>query len=85
MNFARQTAVIKGGKNMNEYKSIISAIVRHEGGYREREIWKRPHTIEKSETWNKVHKVVNVLALEPEEDGYFPGFAVDLVTRSICG
>lgn len=70
---------------MNEYKNIISAIVRHEGGYREREIWKKPHTIEKSETWNKAHKVVNVSALEPEEDGHFSGFAVDLVTRSICG
>lgn len=70
---------------MNEYKDIISVIVRHEGGHREREIWKNPHTIERSGTWNKVHMVINVLALKPEEDGYFPGFAVDLVTRSICG
>lgn len=70
---------------MNEYKGIISAIVRREGGYREREIWKKPHTMEQSETWNKLHKVVNILVTEPEEDGYFPGFAVDLVTRSICG
>ena len=70
---------------MNEYKDIISAIVRREGGYREREIWKKPHTMERSETWNKLHKVVYILAEEPEEDGYFPGFAVDLVTRSICG
>ena len=76
MSFARQTAVIKkGDKNMNEYKSIISAIVRREGGYREHEIWENPHTIEQGETWNEAHK----------EDGYFPGFAVDLVTKSICG
>lgn len=70
---------------MNEYKDIISAIVRHEGGYREQEIWKKPHTIKKSETWNNAHKVVDILALKPEKDGYFPSFAVDLVTRSICG
>ena len=70
---------------MNEYKDIISTIVRHEGGHREREIWKKPHTIEKSETWNKAHKVINILAAEPEKDGYFPGFAVVLVIRSICG
>ncbi len=70
---------------MNEYKDIISAIVRHEGGDREREIWNKPHTMERSETWNNLHKVVNILATEPEEDDYFPGFAIDLVTRSICG
>lgn len=70
---------------MNEYKDIISAIVRREGGCREREIWKKPHIMERSETWNNLHKVVNVLATESKEDGYFPGFAVDLVTRSICG
>lgn len=70
---------------MNEYKDIISAIVRREGGSREWEIWKKPHTMEQTETWNKFHEVVYILAEEPEEDGYFPGFAVDLVTRSICG
>lgn len=70
---------------MNEYKGIISVIVRRDGGYREREIWKKPHTMEQSETWNKLHKVVNILATEPDEDGYFSGFAVDLVTLSICG
>ena len=70
---------------MNEYKSIVSAIVRREGGYREREIWKKPHTMEQGGTWNDAHKVVNVLAMEPDEDSYFPGFAVDIVTLSICG
>lgn len=70
---------------MNEYKSIVSTIVRREGGYREREIWNKPHTMEQGGTWNESHKVVNILTAEPNEDGYFPGFAVDLVTRSICG
>lgn len=70
---------------MKKYESIISAIVRREGGYREREIWYKPHTMEQGETWNNEHKIVNVLATEPDEDGYFPGFAVDIVTRLICG
>lgn len=70
---------------MNEYKNIISAIVRREGGCREREIWKNPHTMEQGGTWNEAHKVVNILATTPDDDGYFPGFAVDLVTKSICG
>ena len=70
---------------MEKYANIISVIVRREGGYREREIWNKPHIMEQGETWNNLHKVVNILASEPEGDGYFPGFAVDLVTRSICG
>lgn len=54
MSFARLTAAIKKGeKNMNEYKDIISAIVWREGGYREREIWKKPHTIE-----NRIYKLI---------------------------
>lgn len=72
-------------ENMEMYKSTVAAIVRREGGYREQEIWKKPHTMEQGGTWNKLHKVVYILAEEPEEDGYFPGFAVDLVTLSICG
>ena len=69
---------------MNVYKNIVSAIVRREGGYREQDIWKKPHTMQKSGTWNKAHKVIYILALKPEKDGYLPGFAVDIVTWSIC-
>lgn len=72
-------------KNMETYKSTVAAIIRCEGGYREREIWNKPHTMEQGETWNKSHKVINVLSVEPDEDGYFPGFAVDIITWSICG
>lgn len=86
MSFARQTAVIKKGEeSMNEYKNIISAIVRREGGFREREIWTSLIQWSRGETWNEAHKVVNILATEPDEDGHFPGFAVDLVTKSTCG
>lgn len=72
-------------KNMEMYKSTVAAIVRREGGCREHEIWNKSHTMEQGETWNDAHKVVNVLATKPDEDGYFPGFAVDIVTLSICG
>lgn len=67
------------------YKSRVAAIVRMHGGYREKEIWNKPHTMTFGETWNTAHRVINVLATKPDEDGYFPGFAVDLVTKSICG
>lgn len=67
------------------YKSRVAAIVRREGGYREREIWNKPHRMTWGETWNEDHKVVEVLATEPDENGYFSGFAVDLVTQLICG
>lgn len=67
------------------YKNRVAAIVRMYGGYREREVWNKPHTMTWGETWNKAHKVIEVLTTEPDENGYFPGFAVDLVTQSICG
>ena len=67
------------------YESIVKAIVRKDGGFREKEILSHPHLIEKSETWNDQHKVLNVLEAEPQTDGYRNGFAVDLVTMSICG
>lgn len=66
-------------------EKIIRSIVRQHGGYREKEIMKNPHLLEKDETWNEFHKVVNVLKASPDPDGYRSGFAVDLVTMSICG
>lgn len=63
----------------------VRAIIRFHGGYRERDILNHPHTMERGETWNEAHKVVNVLEVEPQADGYRAGFAVDLVTRSIVG
>lgn len=67
------------------YKNRVAAIVRMHGGYREQEIWNKPHTMTWGETWNEAHKVIEILATEPDESGYFPSFAVDLVTQSICG
>lgn len=70
---------------MKEYENIIKAIVRKDGGFREKDIMAKSHTYEKTETWNDQHKVIDVLEIEAEEDGYRNGFAVDIVTKSICG
>ncbi len=67
------------------YESIVKAIVRKYGGFREKNILSNPHLIKKSETWNDEHKVLNVLSKEPDIDGYYAGFQIDLVTMSICG
>ena len=66
-------------------EKLVKKIVRNHGGYREKEIMSNPHTIEKSETWNHEHQVLEVLEKEPQPDGYRNGFAVDIVTMSICG
>ena len=67
------------------YESIVKAIVRKYGGFREKNILSKPHLIEKAETWNDEHKILNVLSNEPDIDGYRAGFQIDLVTKSICG
>lgn len=67
------------------YENTIKHIVQRFGGYREKEVLKNPHTVTKSGTWNKEHKVLNINTAEPGEDGYKDGFQVDLVTMSICG
>lgn len=67
------------------YESIVQAIVAKHGGYRETSVLAKPHTIDRTETWNKDHKVLEVTEEEPQSDGYRKGFAVDLVTLSIVG
>ena len=67
------------------YESTVKAIVRKHGGFREKNILSNPHSIEKSETWNNEHKVLNVLSNKPDIDGYRAGFQIDLITKSICG
>lgn len=67
-------------------KKAVRVIVEKHGGYRETGILAHPHTITRDPvTWNTDHKVVNIVATTPEADGYCPGFAVDLVTGTICG
>ena len=67
------------------FESTVKAIVHKYGGFREKDIFSNPHSIEKSETWNDEHKVLNVLSNEPDIDGYKAGFQIDLVTMRICG
>lgn len=73
---------------MNEYTKIyantIKRIVNRDGGNREKEIISKPFTVEKS-TWNNEHKVLDIISIEEEEDGYRNGFQIDIVTKSICG
>ena len=71
--------------NSTTVKRIIRDVVKAQGGYRERAIMDAPHIVERAETWNAEHKVVNVTEVAADIDGYRAGFAVDLVTRSIVG
>ena len=66
-------------------ENIVKIIVKKYGSYREKEIMRHSHTIERAGTWNAEHKVLNVLDAVPDADGYHPGFQVDIVTMSICG
>lgn len=69
---------------MHKYEANVKYIVLKCGGYREKSVLKNPHTLEQGETWNDSHKVIYVLPVQEEPDGYRAGFAVDIVTRSIC-
>jgi len=66
------------------HAATVAGIIRRKGGYRERDILNHPHTIERG-TWTTEHKVIEILAATPDPDGYRPGCAVDIVTRSIVG
>ena len=70
---------------MENMENIVKMIVKKYGSYREKEIMRYSHTIERAGTWNASHKVLNVLDAVPDADGYRPGFQVDIVTMSICG
>lgn len=60
---------------INKVKSIIN----QNGGFREKDIIKNC-TYEKSETWNDIHKIVDVISIEADLS-----CAVDIVTNKICG
>jgi len=66
------------------HAATAAGIIRRKGGYRERDLLSRPHTIERG-TWTTEHKVVEILSATPDPDGYRAGCAVDIVTRSIVG
>lgn len=65
------------------YENIIKNIVKKSGGYREKDIIKKPYIIIKTETWNSSHKVLNII--EKNALDHKNGFSVDIVTMRICG
>lgn len=67
-----------------EQGKVILALNRM-GGVREWEVWKKNPLILPTETWNNGHRVVAVVAPEPDEDGRRDSFEVDTVTGLICG
>lgn len=72
--------------NKHELDKAVRAIVRKHGAYRERAVLAVAHDQEPDpDTWDDQHKLVYVTSRTADEDGYRPGFAVDLVTGSICG
>lgn len=71
-------------KEFKMYDNIVRNIVKKCGGYREKDIIKKPYIIKKSETWNNDHKVLNIIE-KLECDYHNNGFSVDLVTMKICG
>ena len=71
--------------NSTTCNRIIAEVVQKDGGNRERAIMNAPHIIERAETWNANHKVMNIYEVAADIDGYHAGFQIDLVTRSICG
>lgn len=60
-------------------------IVKRIGGYRELIFLRTPCTIEKTNTWNSEHKVVEFIAKNTEPDGHADTISVDLVTGYIVG
>lgn len=70
---------------MERYAAQVRAIVKMCGANREKEIMRNPHEMTQGETWNNEHKVIYITETTAQPDGYKNGFAVDIVTRSICG
>lgn len=70
---------------MERYTAQVRAIVKMCGANREKEIMRNPHEMTQGETWNNDHKVIYITETTAQPDGYKNGFAVDIVTRSICG
>ena len=67
--------------------NVVDGVVRNHGAYREKSIWEGGSpVILKSETWNDLHKVVDIIRTDHVDwDGHRESFQVDLVTKSICG
>ena len=63
----------------------VDSIIEYKGGYREKALLGVAREYVKGETWNKEHRIVNVIATEPNEYGHHDGCAVDILTYRIVG
>ena len=67
------------------FELCIWSITNRVGGIREKKIYSAPHTIELSGTWNREHKVVNIVEMFADESGHRDSYSIDLQTERICG
>lgn len=70
---------------LKHYLPVVKKIVKKHGETRENEILNGEFMLKPHGTLKDEHKVIDVLRIRPDNDGYRPGFSVDLVTGSICG
>ena len=70
---------------MNNAEYICKEVIAKKGSALEKEVIRNGAFMAKGSTWNDEHKVIEILSTKADPDGYFPGFQIDIVTRSICG
>jgi hypothetical protein len=70
---------------LNNAEYICKQVIATKGSAREKELVRNGAFMAKGSTWNDEHKVIEILSTKSDPDGYFPGFQIDIVTRSICG
>ena len=56
---------------------IVKTVTLSKGGYREKSIFNAPHRLVKTDTWNKEHKVVDIISIDIDKDGHSDEYAVD--------
>lgn len=70
---------------MTKYEAACKSIIRDKGLYREKSIIQSGAIMVKGKTWNDNHKVINIISSKADNDGYFPGFQIDIAIQTICG
>lgn len=64
---------------------LLERYVEKYGGFRERTIIEQNPLFIPSGTWNREHRVVDVVSTVPDTTGRRDSFSFDLVTKKICG
>lgn len=60
-------------------------IINQQGGCREKNILENAYIMERSETWNNEHKVINILNAIPDSNGHNDGCKIDIEQNRIVG